>query len=180
MIKPFRLGSFAGIPVFVRTSAVYASLAAVVIAAILSLVIWGLSPIIALITGILAIILHWVVVFEHHYGHIVAARMTGYPIVRIVCFGLLAGDRYPKDEPTLPASIHRQRAIGGPIGSLTFAILLGVIALGLHFGVGGIVGGLAIFAFADAFFAFFIGSFIPLDIIGLETDGSVLLKYWGQ
>jgi hypothetical protein len=180
MLKTFQIGSFSGIPVIVKASAVYASLVVVIIAAILCVVIWDLSPIVALITGVLAVILHWVVVFEHHYGHIVAARMAGYPITRLVCFGLLAGDRYPKDEPALPPAIHRQRAMGGPIGSLIFSIILGVIALILYFGVGGVAGWLAIFAFADAFFGFFISAFVPLDVIGLETDGSTLLKYWGR
>jgi hypothetical protein len=179
-MKTFQLMTIRGIPVLVKPEAVYASLGLWIVAAILGAVMWDLGLITALITGLIVVMLHWMIALQHHYGHVVAGQQMGYPMSRIVCWMLLPNDRYPPNEPSLPASVHRRRAIGGPIASLILSIITGIIALVFYFGVGGVLGGLAIFAFLDAFIIMFLGGFVPLHFIGLETDGSTFLKYWGQ
>jgi hypothetical protein len=88
---------------------------------------------------------------------------------------VLGGTLYPRDEPELPAAVHIRRALGGPIGSLLLALVMGLIAWGLR-PLGGLLYGLTLFAFWDNLLFFTLGALLPLGF----TDGSTLMKYWGK
>ena len=129
----------------------------------------------ALSGSLLAVILHWVSTLVHHLGHAWAARRTGYPMIgiRFGTLGVLATSRYPPDEQTLPAKIHIQRALGGPVGSLLFSLVALVIAFGFR-AVNDTLGWVGAFFFMDNLIVFTLGVFVPLGF----TDGSTLLEWW--
>lgn len=131
----------------------------------------------ALVAGLAAAALHFVAGLVHHLAHAVAARRTGYPM-QAVRFGrmlVLATSIYPPGEPELPARIHIRRALGGPTGSLLFALLAGTVAAVLR-PYGGLAYWLALFTALDSFLVFFVGVLIPLGF----TDMSTILRWWGK
>lgn len=143
---------------------------------VLALMGWallGLSVGTAVIFGFLATLLHWLTVFWHHLGHIFAGRQVGHPMLSVRMWYLLATERYPKDEPTLPAEIHIKRALGGPSASLILALFGFALVWGLR-PLGGLLFYLVAFIALENFFVFFIGSLLPLGF----TDGSTLLYWW--
>jgi hypothetical protein len=76
-----------------------------------------------------ASLLHWISGLVHHLGHFLASKTTGYPMtgIRFGVYALLAGSRYPTDEPDLPADLHIRRALGGPILSGLLSVILLVL-----------------------------------------------------
>jgi hypothetical protein len=110
----------------------------------------------------------------HQLGHAFAARRTGYPMTGITFFLVLGRSIYPADEPTLPPSVHIQRALGGPIASALASLLWGVLLLLLP--VGSAAWWVIAFAAVVNVGVFTLGAFMPLGF----TDGSTLLRYWGK
>jgi hypothetical protein len=88
---------------------------------------------------------------------------------------VLGGTLYPRDEPELPAAVHIKRALGGPLGSLLLAMVMGVVSLVLR-PSGGLLYGLVAFGFWDNLLFFTLGALLPMGF----TDGSTLLRYWGK
>jgi len=127
--------------------------------------------------GLVATLLYWVSVIVHHLGHAYAAHRTGYPMIgiRLGNYAVFGTSLYPEDEEPLAAGIHIRRALGGPIGSLLFAISSGIIALLLR-PLGGVVWWIAVYVSLTNLVIFTIGPFIPLGF----TDGSTLLEWWGK
>jgi hypothetical protein len=82
---------------------------------------------------------------------------------------------YPPDEPSLPGSVHIRRALGGPIASILFGGLAGLLAL-LVFPSNGLIGWLLIILMLDNWLVLGFGAFLPLGF----TDGSTLLAWWGK
>ena len=109
----------------------------------------------------------------HHLGHAWAAQRTGYPMSGIRLWALLGTSIYPKDEPTLPAAIHRRRAWGGPIISFLSGLLYGVIALLLR-DISPFWYTIFLFAAVVNTLVFALGALLPLGF----TDGSTLIHYW--
>ena len=126
----------------------------------------------ALLIGLALAILHWVALFVHHFGHWIAARSTGYPMIGVLLWWALATSLYPRDEPDLPASIHVRRAIGGPIASFAFALGAGVLAWAMRANAE-VSWVLAAFVALDSFIIFGIGSLVPLGF----NDGSTLIRW---
>ncbi len=126
----------------------------------------------ALLGGLIGVVIHWCSEFWHQYGHVLAARRTGYPMTGLRFWGVLSTSLWPPDEPPLPGRIHIQRALGGPIAS----ILLGVLALVVAavIGRGGLGWWLAVFAAFDNLLVLGLGAFAPLGF----TDGSTILYWW--
>jgi hypothetical protein len=125
--------------------------------------------------SLLAVGLHWLGELWHQKGHALAARRVGYPMDGVRLWTLLGASLYPRDEPTLPADIHIQRALGGPIASFVL-ILIALLLLLVVRPTGGVPLLLAQFFLLENIFVFFLGAFLPLGF----TDGSTLLRYWGQ
>jgi hypothetical protein len=88
----------------------------------------------AIMVGLVATMLYWGAYIVHQLGHAYAARQTGYPMIgiRMGKYLFFGSSLYPQNEVPLPAQIHIRRALGGPIGSLLFAIVTGIIALVLR------------------------------------------------
>lgn len=135
----------------------------------------GLTPIAALLGGFLATLLHWLGELVHQLGHAWAARRTGYPMQGVEFWGVLATSRYPTEEGALPASVHIQRALGGPLLSalLTLLTLAAVLILRDD---GGLPWYLALFAFFNNLLVYTLGALLPLGF----TDGSTILYWWGR
>ena len=177
MEKEYKLGKFLGLNLsivpsfFVGTILLWAGLSGIGI----WLLEWPLSQ--AILGGLVAALLYWVSDIVHHLGHTYAAHRTGYPMV-----GIRLGTRfifgtsvYPVDEEPLPASIHIRRALGGPIGSLLFTVVTGIIAW-LLYPTGGVVWWMVLYVCLTSFFMFTIGPFIPLGF----SDGSTILEWRGK
>jgi Zn-dependent protease len=128
----------------------------------------------ALIGAVAAAALQFLSETAHQFGHVQAARQTGYPMIGIRYWGVLSSSLYPADEPTLPAAIHIRRALGGPTASAAVTLVAAAILLAIQMaGVKGTVWWLALYFLLINLFEFTLGSFLPLGF----TDGSTLL-YW--
>ncbi len=127
----------------------------------------------AILGGLLSVMIHWLSDFWHQYGHAIAARRTGYPMIGLRFWGIFSTSLWPADEPALPGRFHIRRALGGPIAS----ILLGALALAIAVLLGqrtGLAWWLALFAAADNLLLLGFGAFLPLGF----TDGSTILHWW--
>ena len=129
----------------------------------------------ALVAGLIAAVLYWLSAIIHQLGHAFAAHRTGYPMVgiRLGKYLFFGTSLYPENEEPLPAEIHIRRALGGPMSSLAFMVITGVVALILSSGKN-ILGWLALVVCLINLVVFTIGPFLPLGF----TDGSTLLKWW--
>lgn len=173
MADTYRLGSPGGVTVVVDSSALTATIVfwALVTAALL--LIFGFEMYAAAVWAVAIVALHWAVLLVHHVGHAAAARLSGYPMQGLVLHGLLGRDRYPLDEPELPARVHAQRALGGPIASLALGAALAALTwslppvnLPLRLALG--------FAAVESLLVLGVGVFVPLGF----TDGTTLLNLW--
>lgn len=154
-------------------SALVASLVLWVVATAVFSLVFNFSRASSLLGGLLVLLLHWFGELFHHFGHAVAARRTGHPMRGIRLWYLLGMSIYPKDEGDLPAEVHIQRALGGPIASLLLASLLALLIWLLPQN-NSLLLLLAQFAFWENLLVFFLGAFLPLGF----TDGSTLLAWW--
>ena len=175
MNKTIRLGNIAGLKVMARRNVLIGWLLLWLIFSGAALWLLNLPLATAVLAGFLATLIHYLSELWHCLSHAVAARRTGHPMSGIIYNWVLGGTLYPRDEPELPAAIHIQRALGGPIGSLLLALLMGLLTWALR-PSGGLPYTLALFAFGDNLLFFTLGALLPLGF----TDGSTLLKYWGQ
>lgn len=132
---------------------------------------WGVGT--AVLTALLATILHFCGEFWHQLGHAWAARRTGWPMSGVMFVWVLAASLYPRDEPELAARIHIWRALGGPAASFLLAVVLGVAVWGIR-PYTTPIDYLLRFFFLDNLLVFTLGAFLPLGF----TDGSTLLRYW--
>jgi hypothetical protein len=137
--------------------------------AIISMVFYGLLLL------LLAMALHWISDAIHNYGHYLAAKGTGYPMIGLRFWFLLGTCIYPKDEPALPKAIHVRRALGGPLASTVLAIILGLLTYALS-SQGGILWYVLVLSLIENVMIFSLGAFLPLGF----TDGSTLLSLRGK
>ena len=175
MNKTWKLGSFAGLKLLAKPTALIATLLLWLIFTLVGRKLCKLSYKQAILGGLLATTLHWLSEFWHQFGHAQAAKQTGYPMSGMCANGPIATSLYPPDEPTLPGSIHIKRALGGPIASGALALLLGIVTMTLR-PIGGIPLMVASLAFFENLFVFGLGAFLPLGF----TDGSTILHYWNR
>jgi hypothetical protein len=175
-MNSFKLGNLAGLELTAKPSALIGSLILWALLGGIALAVLKFSPGEAILGGLLAMLLHWVSETVHNLGHSVAARQTGYPMIGVRYIWVLAASVYPRDEPALPGRIHIRRALGGPLGSAVFTLVLGVVVLALRAVEGSFIWWLLVFAFLDNLLVFTLGAFVPLGF----TDGSTLLRWWGK
>ena len=154
---------------FVGTLVVWMMLSAI------GITLLRLTAVEAVFGGLIATALHWCSGTFHHWGHAQIARQTGYPMVGVRYWAVFGQSLYPPNEPTLPASVHIRRALGGPAASTTLGIVFGVITLVL-WPTGGLARWITAFAALDNLLVLGPGAFMPLGF----TDGSTLLRYWGK
>ncbi|MFP4321025.1 MAG: hypothetical protein ACLFTK_01080 [Anaerolineales bacterium] len=174
--KTTELGTFYGVRVYAHPSVIPASVGLAVVSALIAGAL-GAGIILAILGAVVAVLLHWVNAMVHQIGHSTAARLTGYPMHHATMYMILETSVYPRDEPELPAAVHRRRALGGPLANLLWALVWMIPSLVLFFGVGAAAWPLY-FMVLESVFVFCLAAFVPLHMIGLETDGSTLLKHW--
>jgi hypothetical protein len=176
-MNEYRLGTLAGLHLSATPLAFAGSVLLLVLLSGFAIGVLHLPPAEALLGSLLAVLLHWVAALVHHLGHAWAARRTGHPMrgIRFGMLGILAASLYPPDEPALPAQIHIQRALGGPMGSLLFTLVTLATGLVLRT-VNESLGWVGTFFFLDNLLVFGVGPFLPLGF----TDGSTLLHWWGK
>lgn len=177
VMSEYKLGSVAGLRLSAIPLALVGSFFLLVLLSGIAIDILDFSIGEAVGGSLLAVLLHWASAVAHHLGHAWAAHRTGYPMtgIRFGSLGVLATSLYPPDEPALPAKIHIQRALGGPIGSLLFSVFAFVIALVFRT-INETLGWVGTFFFLDNLLVFTLGVFVPLGF----TDGSTLLQWWGK
>ncbi|MCB9455483.1 MAG: hypothetical protein H6671_05815 [Anaerolineaceae bacterium] len=169
-----KVGRIAGLEVTAAPSVPLWGLALWVVLAGVGLFVLRFPVLEAVLGGLAAAALHFVGEFIHQYGHSYAASATGYPMIGVRYWTLLAMSIYPRNEPELPAAVHIRRALGGPAFSILVGAVAGIITLLL--GSGGVLWWLLAFFAFDNFFVFGLGAFLPLGF----TDGSTLLYWWGK
>jgi hypothetical protein len=144
---------------------------------LLGLRVFRLRPAAALTGGFLAAVLHVLSELWHQLGHARAARATGYPMDSIHLWAVLGTSVYPEDEGAVPASVHVERALGGPKASTGLTAAAGLLAL-LAWPAGGLARMVTSLFAADNLLVFIIGALLPLPYP--ETDGVVLLRHLGE
>lgn len=167
---------FLDMPVTFRRSALAGSLLLWVVTLILALLFTELTPLDAFIVGLLATILHWVAVLVHHYGHFIAARRIGHPMQETRPYWVLSQSRYPQNEAPLLPQQHMRRAIGGPIASAIWLVIL-LVLLALLWPLGGLMRFLVAWQGVIAGLAVVL-PLIPIETNNVQTDGHVLLVNW--
>jgi hypothetical protein len=175
MNKTWKLGTFAGLKILAKPSALIATIILWLVFTLVGHKLFKLDVKQAFLGGLVATILHWLNEFGHHFGHAQAAKQTGYPMSGVCANGPLAASLYPPDEPTLPGPIHIKRALGGPIASGILALLMAALTLAVR-PIGGIPLMACSLSFFDNFFVLTLGAFLPLGF----TDGSTILHYWNR
>ena len=133
----------------------------------------GVIP--TIVGGLIATLMHLTATLWHQLGHAIAARRTGHPMMGVRLWLLLGASVYPHDEGDLPAAVHIQRALGGPIANLVLTILVGGVALILD-PSNGVAWWLFVFWFLDNSLIFTLGALLPLGF----NDGSTILHWLGQ
>jgi len=173
--RSFSLGSFLGLEIRTKPSAL-----------LVAMLIWGIFTFVAgrflkwklgkaAASGFVAMLIHYLSEMWHQIGHAQMAEQTGHPMKGMEFWGPLSSSIYPKNEGMLPADVHIQRALGGPIFSFSLAFVSGMIALALRY-LGGPSLILAYFTFLDNLLVFTVGALFPLSF----NDGGTLVQWWGH
>jgi hypothetical protein len=169
------------LPFFWPSYLALALLAALLAHGLVHLSLWP-----ALLAGLLSALLFLVCEWLHQFGHSLAARWVGHPMIGIRFFNLFSGSEYPPDEPALPAQTHVRRALGGFGVNLVIGLLLLPVAARLwpH---GreilppaiSVVSWLAGFGLVVNVVVLGLGALLPLKIPGGGlNDGGTLVKFW--
>ncbi|MEA2683483.1 MAG: hypothetical protein QOK05_1811 [Chloroflexota bacterium] len=138
-------------------------------------VVFHRHPANALFGAFLLVLLHWFNETWHNYGHFTAARRTGFPMdgVRLGTALLVFGTSiYPPDEQELSASVHIQRALGGPIANAILTAV-GVVAILVLTVLSSHFVWVAIVFTIENLLVFTVGNFLPFGF----NDGSTLLHW---
>ncbi len=171
-MNDIRWGRIGGLNLAVAPSAVIASVLSWTILAAIAYWLLGLGPAEALVGAALGLAIHWSLVVAHHLGHVCTASWTGYPMVGIRFWAVMAADQYPPDEPELPAAVHLRRVMGGPVVTLTLVVLLSLGALAWR-STAGLPGWMVMWAWLDSVLLG-VGELLPLGF----TDGDTILYWW--
>jgi hypothetical protein len=121
-----------------------------------------------LLVGGLSMITLLIADFGHAFAHILSARHAGAPMDEVLLSAGMPRTLYSDNE--VPPSVHRMRALGGPVFSAA-GLLLSLILLTLTPG-GGLANELATWSSIGHGFIF-VGILIPLPIV----DGGTMLKW---
>jgi hypothetical protein len=167
---------FFGLRFSVARSAVYGSGLVALIGALCAYFIGQLTPLDSVIAGILAMLLHWFGEIVHQYGHFLASKAVGHPMIGVRLWAIIGTSLYPPNEGELPAQTHIRRALGGP--AISFLVLLLAILLWFLFsGYGGMLRFLLGWLIAEEILIYAIGALVPIDVAGFTVDGGTIL-YW--
>ena len=143
---------------------------------------WGLAVLAGLLSALIFLVCEWL----HQFGHSLAARSVGGPMVGIRFFNLFSASEYPADDPALPRAAHVRRALGGFWVNLVLGLLFLPVAVKLwpHGReilppAVSLLAWLAGFGLVINVLVLGLGALLPLRIPGGGlNDGGTLLKYW--
>jgi hypothetical protein len=176
--REYPLFNFAGLKISAVPSALVGSIVLWLLFTMIAIIATDLSLGGAIIAGFIMMLLHCLFEIIHQLGHAWAARRVGYPMVGIRLYLALGASVYPPTEGDLPAHVHIQRALGGPIISTIVMLLAGILVVILS-SAGEFFRFLAWFAFFVKLLFFSLGAIIPFPLPNLlETDGTTLLRWW--
>jgi hypothetical protein len=145
-----------------------------------SILLVNLDLITALWAGILTMIVFFVSDWLHQYGHALAAKWVGQPMIGVHFFSVLSASLYPPDEPVLLPNLHIRRALGGFWVNLLIGALLGAAANSL-WATGSGLGWVTAVGAIWNFLVLGLGALLPIDIPGVFTnDGGTIFHYWRQ
>ncbi len=166
---------FFDMPVSVPRSALVGFLLMVIVCTVLAVYFTNLTPLDALIAGVLATIIHFLSDVLHQYGHFIAAKLTGKASSGLRLWWILGSIRYPDDEGELPPALHIRRAIGGPIMSLLVLIVFLILWM-----LAGSYSPMTTFLLVWGIFVqaavFVLGAITPVSIGNFNTDGATILQ----
>lgn len=171
--RRFNLGTIGGLKIAGDVTAIIGSVTLIIVLSVASQILLDWTWLQAIVWGVLATAIHFVVTYLHHVGHAIAARRTGYPMQGIQLYLVLGASVYPADEPELSSDTHILRALGGPIFSGLVAVVMFIIAILLNYD--SFVGSLVMWAAIDSFVTYVLGALTPLGF----TDASTIL-YWSR
>jgi hypothetical protein len=174
----YPLFNLAGLKISAMPSALIGSIVLWLLFTVIAIIATDLALGVAIIAGFIMMLSHWSFEIIHQLGHAGAARQAGYPMVGIRLYLALGASVYPPTEGDVPARVHIQRALGGPIISTIIMLLAGVLVAILS-SAGEFLRLLAWFAFLDNLLVFSLGAIIPFPLPNLlENDGATLLRWW--
>lgn len=171
--------TFFGVPVQVRRSMLVGTAILTILLTAAAIWLTELTPLDALIAGILATILHWISDLLHQYGHAFAAKQVGHPMNGLRMDWVLVFSRYPKNEPELAPQIHIVRALGGPAISALVTVAALLLALVLV-PMGGMAQFLATWFLALNFFIFTVGALLPPVYLPFFCNDGGAIWHWLQ
>ena len=185
-MRPIIIGPVFGLrtslmPLFWPSYLVLAVLAAYLAHSLVQLTV-GLSILAGVLSALTFLVCEWL----HQFGHSLAARLVGHPMIGIRFFNLFSASEYPSDEPALPRPVHVRRALGGFWVNIVTGLLLLPIAVKLwpHGGeilppAASLVAWLAGFGLFTNLIVLGLGALLPVKIPGGGlSDGGTLLHYW--
>ena len=143
---------------------------------------FGLAALAGLLSALIFLVCEWL----HQFGHSLAARSVGGPMVGIRFFNLFSASEYPADDPALPPAAHVRRALGGFWVNLLIGLLFLPVAVKLWpHGREILPPAISLVAWLGGFglvmnvFVLGLGALLPLKIPGGGlNDGGTLLKFW--
>lgn len=177
-MKGLKLFRVSGFDFYVTRTAFFGSIMLWVIFTLVSGARYDLTPAETAVAGVIGTAFYWGTEIIHQMGHAWASRRAGYPMMAVKTYALIFGKSiYPRDEGELPASVHIQRAFGGPLFNGILAIFAVPLAI-VTDNQGGLVAWTSfIFAFCNLYYS--VGALTPLPAV-VETDGNTILKWWGK
>ena len=171
-MKPLQLAPILGLPWKIYPTVVPGSALLLALLVAVARLAIGLDWLIAVVGGLLGVLIFWLCDLVHNYGHAIAARATGHPMIGIKFFWILAGNIYPSNEPALPAATHIRRALGGPIANALLTVLGGALLWVLR-ATTGLTHWLTLWFFVLNLFYYTLQVFLPLGF----NDGATIWKY---
>jgi Zn-dependent protease len=170
--RKFSLGKIGGLEIYARVSAFVGAAILAVVFIVMAMSALAMPLLEAIVWGVAAVIVHYVTYYLHHLGHALAARRTGHPMSGILFSWFLGRSLYPRDEGELPANVHIQRALGGPIFSGVIGLISGAAAVALS-STSGFIYYLTAFFALENLLGGTLGALLPVRFL----DGGTIL-YW--
>src|SRR5688500_8535132 len=90
--------NFLGMRVTADKTILYGSAVIFLIAAVLAYFLAKLTVLDSIFAGVLAVFLHWLGEIIHQYGHFLAAKAVGHPMIGVRLWTVLGMSLYPKNE----------------------------------------------------------------------------------
>lgn len=168
---------FLGLPTTVLRSVMLGSAIVFALGVACAVIFTDLTPLDSVMAGLCVVALHWFGELMHQYGHSIAARRVGYPMIGIRLWWVLGTSLYPPNEKSVTPKAHIQRALGGP--AISFAILLVGMLLIALLTPGGMLRFLLWWLVGEHLIIFAGGALFPPITLGwFSNDGGTILHWY--